>query len=182
MERSVPAPAVVSRHSMRVRASPERTFDALRDTDFNGSWIVRLLFALRSLPSALGRRDVNRRGLGLTLRALEKQGFIVLEELPPTRLVYGLLGQFWTPSGNIQRVTAAGFHAFDDPTFAKAEWSFEIQPSAGGSIVSTQTSVRIGAAAQQRIFRLYWLFVGPFSGLIRLEMLRAIAKRAEAAG
>ena len=46
----------------------------------------------------------------------------------------------------------------------------------GGSMLSTETRVAGGG----RRFRLYWLVVRPFSGLIRRRWLIAAAKRAEA--
>ena len=44
--------------------------------------------------------------------------------------------------------------------------------------MSTETRVLCADAAALRSFRRYWLVVGPFSGLIRILMLRAIAATA----
>jgi hypothetical protein len=50
------------------------------------------------------------------------------------------------------------------------------RPSDAGSVLSTETRVSGGGAR----FRIYWLDVRPFSGLIRRRWLIAAAKRAAA--
>jgi hypothetical protein len=46
----------------------------------------------------------------------------------------------------------------------------------GGSIVYTETRVLSQGRGARRIFRVYWLIVRPFSGLIRRRWLRAVAR------
>jgi hypothetical protein len=45
-----------------------------------------------------------------------------------------------------------------------------------GSILSTETRVRVRDARARIAFRVYWLVVGPFSALIRRRWLRAVAR------
>jgi hypothetical protein len=47
-------------------------------------------------------------------------------------------------------------------------------------MLSTETRVACGDAASRAKFRVYWTFVRPFSGLIRIVMLRAVRRAAEA--
>lgn len=47
-----------------------------------------------------------------------------------------------------------------------------------GRTLTTETRVRAADLRSRRSFRLYWLVIRPFSGLIRHEWLRAVAKRA----
>jgi hypothetical protein len=47
-----------------------------------------------------------------------------------------------------------------------------------GSALSTETRVQARTGRARRLFGLYWLVVGPFSGLIRRRWLRAIARSA----
>jgi hypothetical protein len=49
-----------------------------------------------------------------------------------------------------------------------------------GSVLSTETRVHAPTPRARRAFRLYWLFVGPFSALIRRRWLRAAAHAAHA--
>ena len=48
-----------------------------------------------------------------------------------------------------------------------------------GIRLTTETRVKAADARTRAGFRLYWLVIRPFSGLIRREWLRAIARRAE---
>jgi hypothetical protein len=47
-----------------------------------------------------------------------------------------------------------------------------------GHTLSTETRVHLTDPRSRVWFKLYWLVVGPFSGLIRNAWLRAIARRA----
>jgi hypothetical protein len=51
---------------------------------------------------------------------------------------------------------------------------------AGWTRLFSETSAKASDEKAARRFRLYWLFVGPFSKLIRRRWLRAMAERARA--
>ncbi len=60
---------------------------------------------------------------------------------------------------------------------------FELHPvGAGSTMLSTHTRCHATGPAARRAMRLYWVLIGPFSGLIRRELLRTIARLAEDAG
>jgi hypothetical protein len=64
---------------------------------------------------------------------------------------------------------------------ARAVWNFMVLPQGeSGTFLSTETRVTCGDTASRFKFRLYWLVIQPFSGLIRVIMLRAIRRTAEA--
>lgn len=46
--------------------------------------------------------------------------------------------------------------------------------------LSTETRIQYFGPAARHKFRLYWFFIGPFSGAIRVGLLRGIRRRAEA--
>jgi hypothetical protein len=48
-------------------------------------------------------------------------------------------------------------------------------------VLSTETRILCFGENARRTFRLYWTFVGPFSGLIRRGLLRGVRARAERA-
>jgi hypothetical protein len=101
----------------------------------------------------------------------------------PREIVVGLIGRFWTPRGESRGFEPREFPLFEEPGYAKAAWNFFVRPSGEGRVtVSTETRVRCLDEASRRKFRLYWSVVGPFSGVIRGEMLREIRRRAESAG
>ena len=182
IDRFLPAGEVSSRHEVEVRALAERAWAAARSLDLAGSPVVRALFALRSLPGIFSRKSAARRGLGLDIEGLLKTGFVILAEAPGEEIVLGLVGRFWTPSGGIVRVDPTEFAAFDRPGYAVAAWNFTVHgPAAGPVRLATETRVRLTDSSSRRRFRAYWTIVGPFSGLIRREMLRTIRNAAESA-
>jgi hypothetical protein len=167
-------------HATDVAAPPERAWAAVRRLDLGRSWLVRGLFALRSLPALLAGRPKRGDGaLGTTMDALLASGFVLLQEDAPREMVLGLVGRFWAPAGGIVRVTPDEFRAFRQPGMAMAAWNFTIRPTAGGCRVATETRVRCTDARARRSFSFYWRIVQPFSGLIRMEALRAIRRAAE---
>ena len=170
---------VVERHSTGARASPERVWRAVRTLDLAHSPVIRLLFALRSLPGILAGRE-RRRSLGVTMDGLMRSGFVLLQEREKEEIVLGLIGRFWRPTGGIVRVTEEEFRAFDSPGYAVATWNFTLEPEDGGVRLATETRVRCPDEASRRSFRRYWRLVGPFSALTRREMLRTLRKAAEA--
>ncbi len=95
-------------------------------------------------------------------------------------VVLGLTGQFWRLRGNLDPPgprTAEDFLAYERPDVCKAVIDLRV----GASSLSTETRVRVADPAARRKFRRYWLVIRPFSGLIRIVLLRAARARAEAA-
>lgn len=158
---------VRKRHRTTASASVAATWQALQALDLSRSRIIRALFVLRGLPTS-----------ALTLQGMERLRFIRLAEDPPSELVLGIVGRFWTPTGHLQRLTPEEFVAFDRPGFAKAVWNFQVE-DVGDGVVELSTETRVRCTSGGALFRLYWFFVGPFSGWVRREMLRLIKEAAE---
>lgn len=62
----------------------------------------------------------------------------------------------------------------------KIIWNFyckEIEENE--TLVSTETRILCLTKRSKFLFSLYWFFIKPFSGIIRIEMLRLIKKKAE---
>ncbi len=175
----MPVYDAAERHSTLVDASAERVWAAAQSLDLSRSPLVRVLFALRSAGGVFTARRKGERGLGSTLEGLKANGFVVLDERPGEELLLGLVGRFWRLNGGIVRVTAAEFRAFHRPGYATATWNFTLAPEAGRMRLATETRVRCTDAASRRAFLRYWRLVGPFSGLIRMEMLRTLRRAAE---
>ena len=120
--------------------------------------------------------DVHR----LTLERLVDGAFIRLGERPGREVALGLVGRFWTPSGGRVKVRPDAFRDCAEPGNAKVVWTFAVEPLGTGTTrLVTETRVQCLDAASRRRFRLYWLVVRPFSGLIRRAMLGAVAREAE---
>jgi hypothetical protein len=171
---------VYERHLIDIHASAAEVYAAVRNLDLKDSVLIRWLFRLRGFPANLFSRRQSPAGLGLTLNELLENGFILLSETPPRELVLGLVGKFWTSSGCLQHLSAAEFQSFAAPGFAKAAWNFSLAPQANGMTrLCTETRVLCLDQSSRRRFRFYWRFIRPFSGLIRVEALRAIKRKTE---
>jgi hypothetical protein len=180
IDHHLPHADFAERHALRIHAPPERAYAAARRLDLSGSPLVRALFALRSLPGFFSGKGLpGGGGLGTTMDRLLRNGFVLLDERAPHEFVLGLVGRFWTPTGGIERIDAAEFGVFDRPGMAVAAWNFTVLPTDEGSLVATETRVRCTDDAARRSFGRYWRVVKPFSGVIRMEALRAIRRTAE---
>ena len=167
-------------HAVEVGMPIERVYPALRTADFGTSPIVRSLLVLRGLPLLLQPRAKRLRRRSMTLDDVLHNGFILLGERPEQEIVLGLVGRFWTPSGDIVRVPADQFRDFVEPGYAKAAWNFAVKTDMHGRVqVSTETRVSCLDLRSRKRFRRYWMLIRPWSGLIRREMLRSVKRVAE---
>jgi hypothetical protein len=167
-------------HEIEIRASREEVYAAAMNLNLSGLKISRLLMALRGLPALLRKQKVTTQAPRFNLDGLLESGFVLLGKAPQQELLLGLVGKFWKPTGNIWRIRADEFQSFNKKGFAKAAWNFAIdETSPDHTRLSTATRIACFDDASRWRFRLYWLFIKPFSGLIRREMLRAIRQEAE---
>jgi len=166
-EKYLPAFHFRSRHAIVIQASPGKIFTSLEEVDFRSSWIIRFLFFLRGIP-AMGLQD------------LSKLDFVRLETIPDQEVIVGLIGRFWKLNGDLQHFEAKDFRGFNRPGFARATWNFQAEIIEGGSTrLITETRISVPGERARRNFARYWFFIRPFSGVIRMEILRAVKKRAE---
>lgn len=159
----------IETHDIEIRASAETVFGVMDEVDLCESPIIRGLFLLRGL-----------RGGHLKLRDLKKSDFEILGIEKNKELLIGLAGKFWTLTGQMQKINADNFRAFDKKGFAKAVWNFSVDGDGNETRLTTETRVCCLDDASRRSFRFYWTFIQPFSGLIRNEMLKVIKRKAEA--
>ncbi len=170
IDRFLPRCDVSARYQIDIHAPIEQVYSAARHLDMNDLWIVRWLYRLRGLPQP-----------SLTLDGMLKWGFVLLADQPSQEIVFGLIGRFWSLSASLEPVTADAFVDFHQPGGAKAVGNMAFIPQDDGVVrVTTETRVYCLDTASRHDFRLYWLLIGPFSGLIRKEWLRLIKRRAEA--
>jgi hypothetical protein len=153
------------RHTIRVAAAPERALAAAREASLDDVPLVRLLFRLRGLRAS---------SRGPIWDALLSEGFQPLGEDTVV-----LVGKPWSPKGSLRRVD--DFVAFAEPGYAKMAMDLRAVPEDNGSRLETETRVYLTDAFARRRFRVYWLVVRPFSGLVRRSWLKAAKRRAESA-
>ncbi|MFF5970487.1 hypothetical protein ACFY7C_03070 [Streptomyces sp. NPDC012769] len=179
----VPRPHFGSRYQTVIPAPLETVWTAWRTMEQPGGegWgpVVRALFALRGW---LGRWKNGRDQASMTENGL-RSGFLLLAEDAPREIVRGIVGQWWTmgaANGRPDVTDARAFAAFDEPGYAKATFSmrFTPDPATGGTKVVTETRVLCLDDTARRAMGRYWRLIRPFSGLVRLLMLRRLRQRA----
>ena len=168
-------------HRIAINAPRQTVYEALKTADLGASSVIKLLLLLRSMPGFVSRRFKSfPRNRKITLQTVIDSGFGVLGESPPEEIVLGVTGRFWRPTGNVSTFNRSDFNAPVAHGFARGIWNFSISDGQKGqTVLQTETRVICGDAASRQKFLAYWLVVRPFSGLIRLIMLRNVRKAAE---
>jgi len=175
LDRLLPAYEFRTRYARRVAAEPGAVWTALHELTYEELPVTRFLMAVRTAgrarltgPAALGR------------------AMPVLGQADEREIVVGRVAKYWRPrpeTGPVATETPDGFTAFADPGWAKGAMSFQVTPlPGGGSELAAETRVHATSPGARRAFTPYWLLIRTGgAGFIRLEMLRAVARRAERA-
>jgi hypothetical protein len=151
----LPSYEFATRHEVDVDAPTEVAERALREVTFRDVPIVRaLLFA---------RGEGRHRPLDPVVATMVPRATVV-EDAPGEGIVLSVTGQFWRLSGR----------GPEPPATAVVDFR-----SIPGRL-STETRVHVPDPVSRRKFVRYWRVVRPFSGLIRMSVLRAAKRRAEA--
>lgn len=169
----LPAYELSERHRIEIDAPASRIDAAFREVSIADIPLARALWWIRRLGRPYG--DATKPFIGGELPG------VVLEDVPEEGIVLGLTGQFWRLLGGQHDVarptTAEEFLAYDRADSCKVVIDFRV----GQGSLATETRVHVADPASRRKFRRYWFVVRPFSGLIRILLLRAARGRAEAA-
>lgn len=150
----LPTYEFATRHEVAVDADPARADRALRELTFREVPLVRGLLLARGLGA---------RKSGDTVLDTMIPRATVLEDVPGEGVVLTLSGQFWR------------LHGRGEEAPATAVIDFRAEP---GSL-TTETRVHVPDPESRKKFARYWRVVRPFSGLIRVLVLRAAKRRAE---
>lgn len=168
----LPAYEFSERHRLAIDAPPARIDEAFRSVSIADLPVARVLWWIRRLGRSYG--DTTKPFVGGELPG------VVLEDVPGEGIVLGLTGQFWRVLGGqrdpARPRTAEEFLAYARPDTCKAVIDFRV----GERSLATETRVHVADPASRRKFRRYWRVIRPFSGLIRILLLRAARRRAEA--
>jgi len=172
----LPIHDVSASYQVRINASPFVVYQCLLTSDFNELWVVRLLMTIRT-----GKRQARNQVPHDLPQRLQGTGFVILYDVPGEELVLGVAGKFWRPDGGrCLDLTAGTFGKFTRPGYAKAAWNFRFRTVSGGyTVLSTETRIKCFGRAALWKFRLYWIVISSFSGLIRTAILRDVKAKAE---
>ncbi len=105
---------------------------------------------------------------------------VLFSERPRVVISAGL-SQAWRLLGGLTppHLDAAALRAWSQPGWIKVAMEFRLECTAAGTRLSTETRILATDPRTRRSFAAYWFLIRPFSGLIRRELLRSIARRAE---
>jgi hypothetical protein len=168
-----------------IAAPPGAVWQALQTLRFDDLRATWVLMGIRSLPARLLNRGSLRSRADTAqpvLDAMVASRFVVLCREPEVILTLGIVGQFWRLTGGADANvdSAVAFVTFDQPGFVKSAIDFELESRGRGTRLATRTRNRATDEATARRFQRYWLLIGPGSKAIRLDVLRAVRRRAEA--
>ena len=154
----LPAFDVRERHELGLDISPEQA--------------LRLVLAVPAAPDAFIRTLFRFRGMrpdGSIYHFVLANGFTVLEQTP-TSFAVGVVAPRRRALPD-----AVSWTESHSPRTVKIAAAFWAERRSTGSCLITETRVAATDSYARVAFRLYWLFVGPFSKLIRRRWLDAAA-------
>ena len=167
-------------HHVRIRATADAAFEALRHTEFDRSPIVQALFRARA--AFMHARNAPRAEPRGFEKQLEAYGWGLMAQEPQRELVFGAITQPWQADPQFRSLPPAEFARFDAPGYAKIAFTIRVDPLDDGSCVAqTETRVQTTDPAGRARFRRYWSFVAPGIELIRIVLLQLLKAEAESA-
>jgi hypothetical protein len=174
----VPSPQYRMCHSCTVRASAPGVWDELWRVTMMALPLGYALEALRLLPARLAGRK-HRPLAGRTF--LDVTPIPVIFSEPPRFVISAGLSQAWRLLGGSTppALDASGLRAWSQPGWVKVATEFRLECTPAGTRLSTETRILATDLRTRRSFSTYWFLIRPFSGLIRRELLRTVARRAE---
>lgn len=151
-------------HSKIVKGNCLDCYNATMGVDLADSKIITILFRLRGLPFT------NTKLAEVT----KEMRFTLVEEIRYSEFLYA----FWFSTKTEWITDKNEFEQNNLMYNAKVGWSFKFNKNHDGTTeIITETRVLCLHPKIKFLFSIYWFFVKPFSGLIRLEMLRLIKKK-----
>ncbi len=153
-------------HEIVVDSPIENAFNVATDFDLSKSRTIAWLFKIRGLPTKrLNLKDF-----------IDDMGFTNLERNAPYENLIG----FWA---RLKIAPVPDYENFINNSISpwiKVVWNFQcVALGENKTRVSTETRVLCVAPFTRITFRLYWLIIKPFSGLIRKKMLKIIKEDSE---
>lgn len=173
---ALPQAEFVEHHTRVVAATPENVWQALHEARWSDLTVTAPLIAIRGLARPAARRSP---------RLLDDAGPVrLLRSQPPAYVVGARVARPWhlAPVLGPDVDTLEDLAGFYEPGWLKYGMDFAlVSLSEGRTRLTTTTLCQPTDDAARHAFTRYWRLIRPFSGLIRLDLLRSVAMRAEAA-
>jgi len=167
-------------HSVRVAASREKVYAAIKSVTAGEILLFRTLTWIRRLGRSGPESILNAPEHEPILDVATRTSFLLLAEEPNHEIVLGtavVVPRGWRPS---RRPTPEDFKSVHEPGFALAAMNFLVEDAGPGACnVTTETRIYATDSSARRRFAGYWRVIYPGSSLLRRMWLRAIAHRAE---
>ena len=182
LDRAMPAFQFSEHHSITVRATPERVYDAIKGVTADEILLFRTLIWIRRFGRPVPESIMNPARSRPLIDVATRTTFAWLADSPREIVVGTVVVAPREVARSVRLPTADQFFALRARDgFALAAMNFAIRPVADGACdVTTETRVLATDPGAARRFGAYWRVIYPGSSLIRYMWLRAIKKRAEA--
>jgi hypothetical protein len=156
------------------RADPERLWSAAGQARIRDTRMLRPLIGARLGPNAPPAQT--------TFRELFRSGIFTLLEEGDRYSISGVAGCLWSPRGEYAHFeSAADYTEYDPPGRAKAAVLTLVREHERGAEILTEIRVWCTDRSAWLRFRPVWLIVAPFMRFVRMDLMRSVARRAEAA-
>lgn len=176
----VPAYQFGEFHSIRIKASRGRVYQAIQEVGADDIFLFRTLTWVRRLGRSGPESILNAPPHTPLLEVALRTSFMKLAEQPSREIVLGTLAAAAKGARLKKNPAPNDFKALHSPGYALAAMNFRLEDaSAGETLLTTETRVYATDAGTCRKFSGYWRVIYPGSALIRVMWLRAIRHRAE---
>ncbi|MFC9555305.1 hypothetical protein ACFTWF_31200 [Rhodococcus sp. NPDC056960] len=168
-----------------VRAPGPATFAAIQRVDFFRSPVVALPNRARVAIDAVRERRcacIQRGESEFRFDQLLEPGggFQLLAEEPDHAMVLGFIGRWWEKGYGRVPWAAEDFGRFSLPGYGIGAWGFAVlEYDTVTSVLVTEVRVHGTDERARRMFRRYWVIVGPFVKAMSGPILRLIRDEAE---
>lgn len=157
-------------HERWVDAGPDEVWAALTAVRFDELVLTLPLVWIRRLGKRIPSGSVFYNGPVTLLRVEDGR-----------EAVGGSIARSWSLRPEHKRVTTADeFSSFRDPGWVKFVTDFRLLQENGGTRLSTETRIKATDKVAKRRFTLYWVGIRAFSGVVRRDVLAAVARKATA--
>ena len=174
LDELVPEFEFAESHSVRISAPPHRALEAVESVPLGEMPLVRLLFAIRSLPARIaGKRGLPAHGATSLDGQMLDFGFVRLAEGPGREFVCGGIGQMFRLRGGVAptvgdtRASTRASLAFREPGYARVAMGFSAEAAEGAARLFTETRVQTTDPASRRRFGRHWRVIRPGSAAVR---------------
>jgi hypothetical protein len=178
IEKYLPESPIKYTYSVEVNAPVNTVYKLVRNFELKHAYLLRFLFALRSIPAKLTGRAL----LGPSLDGLLKAGVYILDEVENQELLLALPGKIWVMAPKVQYINKEEFKYYAEPNVAKVLVNFSTQQiSENKTLLTTETRALATDAHSEKMLRRYLRVMQPVSQATRISALRDLKRQAESA-